>query len=297
MTRISSRSVLAMSVVASLGALLAARTTVGQPGASAAVSVVEAERAFSRLAGRLGHVPAFLAYFADDVVTFQPSPAVGKQRLREAAEKVTVPPAVKLDWEPWFADAATAGELAYTTGPSIFTDAASGKVLRTGWYFSIWKHDASGWRVAADIGIQAPPAGDLRPRTVDFGAPAEQNSARQRSKDDVLEVERQLADAVAKEGLVKGYVKYVAPFTRLYRDDAAPAVGPAEIGTLLAAQASALACRPLDAHVSASGDLAYSIGECDLQPARGSTAAKAGFLRAWKGGAGGWRIAADVVTR
>src|SRR5512143_3187401 len=85
-------------------------------------AVVEAERAFSALSARIGHVPAFLAYFADDVVTFGPAPVRGKAHLRAAAAKMSVPPAVRLDWEPWFADVAAAGDLGYTTGPSIFTE-------------------------------------------------------------------------------------------------------------------------------------------------------------------------------
>jgi len=263
-----------------------------------AYAVVDAERAFSRLSAKVGHIAAFLAYFSDDVVTFQPAPGIGKERLRQAADRMAVPPPAKLDWEPWFADASEAGDLAYTTGPSILTEVSTGKVVRTGWYFSIWKHDTSGWRVIADIGIEAPAAGPLRPRTVDpVGPSARGTAAGGRTREDVLALERELAAAISSTGLPKAYTRYLAPSSRLLRDGAAPVVGASAIEAFLAGQPKPLGCRPTDAGISRSGDLAYSLGECDVPLAPATTPAKAGFLRVWKSTPRGWWLAADVVTR
>ena len=78
------RKATALTVMLVLVAASAARGARGQePGrddrVTALDSLVESERAFARLSGRLGQVPAFLAYFGDDVVTFQPLPVTGKE--------------------------------------------------------------------------------------------------------------------------------------------------------------------------------------------------------------------------
>ena len=124
--RLTSRPAAAVVCLTGISLLIAAAAVRVQQPDSAAAALVEAERAFSRLAGKIGYVPAFLAYFADDVMTFQPAPGLGKDRLRETAARMPVPPTVKADWEPWFAGAARAGDLGYTTGPSVFTEAATG---------------------------------------------------------------------------------------------------------------------------------------------------------------------------
>jgi ketosteroid isomerase-like protein len=289
----SIRTVAALSVLV-LGTAAMVLPVRGQAQMSAAQSLAEAERAFSRLSGRIGHVAAFLAYFADDVVTFQPGPATGKERLRETASRMPVPPAVKLDWEPWFAGAARSGDLGYTTGPSVFSDAATGKVLRTGWYYSVWKRDANGWRVAADIGIESPPVGELRPRTIEFDA-ALDGTGLSGTREGVVGFERELAKAVGDVGLAKAYAPYLTPTSRVHRDGSAPVVGGAAIEAYLAGLPRPAGCRVVDAGVSKAGDFAFSVGECE---STGATApGRAGFLHAWTNGARGWRLAADVVTR
>jgi ketosteroid isomerase-like protein len=288
------RTALASAVVALAALLLFTGAVLAREQDGHSSALVEAERAFSRLAGKIGYIPAFLAYFADDVFTFQPAPAQGKDRLREAAARMAVPPNVTADWEPWFAGAASAGDLGYTTGPSVFTEAATGKVLRRGWYFSVWKHDAYGWRVAADIGVQAPEAGPLRPHVVDV-APAAVGRAR--SRDDLLGVERQFVAAIASDGLPKAYARYTSGTSRLYRDGSAPVVGTADIEAFLASQPKPTGCRVVEAGISKSGDLAYTAGECEVAPASGAASVKAGFLRVWTSAAAGWSLAADVVTR
>ncbi len=293
----TSRLAAVAAFAAALGLVLVAGPEARQERAALVDSLVQAERAFSTLSGKIGHVPAFLAYFADDVMTFQPAPAAGKERLRAAAARMAGPPPVRVDWEPWFADIADAGDLGYTTGPSIFTEVATGKVVRTGWYFSVWKKDAYGWRVAADIGTEAPPAGPLRPRTVDVGVSGAAFASPSHTRDRLLALERDLAAAVTESGLAKAYATYTGPSSRVHRDGTAPVVGEAAIAAFLAGQPKPIGWRALDAVVSSSRDIAYTLGECDLPPAPGAAAVKAGYLRVWKSGPRGWWLAADVVTR
>lgn len=259
-------------------------------------ALVEAERAFARLSGRIGQVPAFLAYFADDVVTFRPAPATGKEALRALAGSAAVPPARHLDWEPWFADVADAADLGYTTGPTMVTEVATGKTLRTGWYFSVWKHDANGWRVAADIGIEAPPAGALRPRPVTAGVAATSFARPGRAREELLGVEREMAERAGSAGLADAYGRYLGASARIYRDGNSPMVGAAAIAAFLAASPAPGGWRVLDAGVSASGDLAFTYGLYGVAPAQDASAAKGSFLHVWKPGPSGWTLAAEVVN-
>src|SRR5512144_399135 len=108
------RMAAAATIAAGLGLVIVARPAAQPERAALVDSLVQAERAFSTLSGKIGHVPAFLAYFADDGMTFQPAPAAGKERLRAAAARIAGPPPVRVDWEPWFADISEAGDLGYT---------------------------------------------------------------------------------------------------------------------------------------------------------------------------------------
>lgn len=289
-----------------LAAALAAPALIAQSGQSrlapapaerldtALVSLVEAERAFARLSRKVGQLPAFLAYFADDVVTFQPLPVTGKDGLREKALAASYPSPRHLDWEPWFADVAASGDLGYTTGPTLVSDAATGKILGAGWYFSIWKRDANGWRVAADTGVEAPGVGPIRPQPLTAGV-SSRNFAKAGSRiDDVLALERETAERVSTTGTA-GYDRCLGPAARLYRDGVGPVVGDA-IPSFLASRPAPAGWRPLGGAVAASGDLAYTYGLYDVPAGQAGTAARASFLHVWKPAPTGWSLAAEVVT-
>lgn len=286
--------------LALVGALTAALVSGALPvwdRASTLSSLVEAERAFARLSVKIGHVPAFLAYFADDVVTFPKAPTTGKESLRAQAESMPVPPPRVLDWEPWFADVAASGDLGCTTGPTVLTDAASGMTLRTGWYLSVWRHDANGWRVAADIGIEAPAAGRLRPKAVETGSPVRTRGRPGRAKDALRSLERRLSDRSVRGGLSDAYRPLVGPQSRLHRDGLSPVVGPDAIGAYLAQAPQHAVWRVVDAVVSSAGDFAYTYGTYEAAPGRAPADATSSFLHVWKARPGGWTLAADVVTR
>lgn len=258
-------------------------------------ALVESEREFSRLSGRIGQVPAFLAYFADDVVTFQPAPVKGKIALRERAAAMPVPPTHTLDWEPWFADVSLSGDLGYTTGPFAAVEVSTGKAVRHGWYFSVWKRDAYGWRVAADIGISAPAVEALRPRAL-VAVPRLAQRPPRASIDGLLTLERQTSAKASEAGLGEAYAGKLADSVRLYREGLAPLDGAREASAYLLRQARPLGWQALEAWVSSAGDFACTYGPYNLRPADPVVAAKAAFLHVWKQGRDGWLLVADVVT-
>jgi ketosteroid isomerase-like protein len=123
-------------------------------------SLVETERAFARDCVERGVRDSFLAFFADDAISFWPHPV----NAREALLKQPAPserPTTTLNWEPLLADVSGAGDLGYTTGPSLTTDDKQ-KPIRSGYYFSIWRWQSDGsWKVELDIGIKTPPTSSL----------------------------------------------------------------------------------------------------------------------------------------
>lgn len=284
-----------------LAAVLAGQTTIGQARAGSLASLVEAERAFAKLSAKLGQLPAFLAYFADDVVTFRPLPAGGKDALREAAVSAPNPSVRLLDWEPWFAGIARAGDLGYTTGPSVVTDLVGGKVLRRGWYFSVWRHDEYGWRVVADIGVEAPGADPPRPSPLTVGAAAPgaasdtRASIKQPWRAELAAAERELCEKLPRSGAA-AYRPYLTPSARFYRDGVGAVVGAEGILRFLSDKPLAAGCRAVQTIVSSSGDLAYSYGFYDLPASASETAATSSFLRVWQAGPSGWLLAAEVVN-
>jgi ketosteroid isomerase-like protein len=289
------RPALLSAVVLAVGVVSAQTPLPSPPGVG---PLVEEERAFAHLSSVIGQAPAFLAYFADDVVTFGPLPGRGKAGLRAAAAKSVFPAVRLLDWEPWHAGISAAGDLGFTTGPARLMEIASGRVLYSGWFFSVWKHDAVGWRVAADVGTRSPAPEALRPHDVAAEAPPAVPRKGRVSLDAVRSLEAAFARDVAARGLLAAYEPYLAEATRLHRDGREPVVGERAVSSFLAAESKPAGWRVSGGGIAASGDLAYTYGEYLATPAAAGDAARSGFLHVWRrGGTRGWWLAADVVTR
>lgn len=260
-------------------------------------ALVENERAFSRLSGRLGQAAAFLAYFGDEVVTFHPQPAVGKEVLRRQAASVPVPPTRNLDWEPWFADVSVSGDLGYTTGPVVAADVTTGKTLFTGWYFSVWRKGPGGWHVASDIGTGGPPVGAIRagketPREVTMPPVGRVRPAGTVGGEDLQGVERAWEAGRAGRETAAVSRPPLAADVRFYRDGVAPIVGREAVLELLAKESRPARCAAVRAEVASSGELGWSFGTCE---AAGGGATARSFLHVWKTDSEGWKLQAEVM--
>src|SRR5437763_2439854 len=133
------RSLMILLPIALALSVLPAARSQEQKSAPALAALVEAERAFARLSVEKGVREAFLTYFADDGINFQPHPTNTKESFRKRPAPTTPPP-VTLDWYPVYADASHAGDLGYTTGPYTFTDhSQQSRPTQYGYYFSAWQ--------------------------------------------------------------------------------------------------------------------------------------------------------------
>ena len=122
--------------------------------AAASITPVEqAERAFASAAQVRGQWTAFRAFAAPDAQMLIDGPQPALPFLKDRKD-----PPVAVMWWPAHTVTSCDGSLAFSTGP---WRRAGGRT--TGRYFTIWRHDASGWHWIYDGGAQdqsATPAGD-----------------------------------------------------------------------------------------------------------------------------------------
>jgi hypothetical protein len=122
--------------------------------AQAAQPVVEVERAYAAAAQTRGQWTAFRAFAAPDAVMMLDGPQPAAPFLKDRKD-----PPVAVMWWPAHVVTSCDGSLAFSTGPWR----RKGGTL-AGRYFTIWRHDAEGWRWIYDGGTQdeqGMPAGDV----------------------------------------------------------------------------------------------------------------------------------------
>jgi ketosteroid isomerase-like protein len=264
-------------------------------------ALVATERSFARDSVAHGVRAAFLAYFADDGINFQPGPVNTKEALR-ARPAPENPLTSTLDWQPVVAAVAKAGDLGFTTGPYTLTDNTGSRSPQHGVFFSIWQYEADGlWRVALDAGVSAPapvvPAalGTDPPTNDTVRGDAQAASASARGA--LLALERQpLRINIPGEKQSGDYISLIDVNTRLYRNGAAPIIGRDAIVLHYQSRRLWVDWAPVDGRVSRSADLAYTYGRVSTRDAVGAQSpTRNWYVHLWlRDGAGSWKLAFDI---
>ncbi len=222
-------------------------------------SLIDAELGFARMALERGIRDAFLANFANDGIIFEPAP-VRLQEVWSARPAPADPKRSRLEWKPAQAGVARSRDFGYTTGPYTLSSAAHPEQVRHGVFFSAWQRDASGkWQVVLDAGIETPGSVNFaelgaapRPH---YNGRANAGAERRR----LLEREADLS-ARSPGGITPAaYARLLAPDARLHRDGAAPFASDAATREV-SQRDTRVAWTPIDARVSAAGDMAISYG-------------------------------------
>jgi ketosteroid isomerase-like protein len=293
-------------ILAAAGVVLAAGSDPGtsQSGRDKAfASLVESERAFSRLAEAKGIREAFLTWLAPDAVVFRPGPV----EARPVYEKMDPANPAVLTWEPEVAEVAASGELGYTSGPYRVRPGPGRDPAGFGHYVSVWKKQPDGsWKVLLDIGVQHdPPASPVPAGNV---ATPHAEHERQALSPEALRDEElafgQRAGAFIEETGMKGLRKALAAAAtddiRVYRPGRPPAVGKEALKDLIPAAAgrvirdSPQRRAAYEVVVSWSGDLACSHGTSEFWKDQ-TTVETTAYLRIWrKDGSGVWKICLDI---
>jgi len=279
-----------------LAALTPAPGFVAQGDIPPALEVMaDTERAFSARASETNWRDAFIEFFADEAVSFQPGPGPARERLRQVPAPKPGTPAFQ--WEPRTGDVAASGDLGYLTGPVTFPPGPDGKA-RYGCYFSVWKKQADGtFKVILDAGIQPPSAPEFAPGFVRapgraVGTPPASRAEAERS---LLEADRALASGMARDGAATAFGQALHAGGRLHRNGFLPLTSRDAALAWLRTQVVSQTSEPLKSETGASGDLGYTWGKTAVTGADGK-ATEAYYIRVWTLGAGGrWQLVADIT--
>jgi len=281
--------------------LMLAGIVLGQSGGRTLQSLIEAERAFSRLSEEKGMKEAFLTYLADDSIVFRPKPVPG----RKAYEAVPDDSTVLLTWEPAYAEIALDGDLGYTTGPYQVKDKNKpGDAARYGHYVSLWQKQPGGlWKVVLDVGIRHPQPG-FQPMEV---MTRKETSRPKRlvkvdkfnELNNLLKVEAGFSAKAAAEGVLAAYIAFAQDDIRFYRDGSLPGTGIAAARQATSNSSGKSTWEPMDGDVSRWGTLGFIFGTAATRSASTTDAATAStsYLRIWrKTPEGQWKIALDLAV-
>jgi len=280
------RLVLLMALpIIGLALNLHAETAPALPKTYAAVAA--AEREFAAAGRRDGIQKSFLAHFDDAAIVMRPFATAAPAWYRTHPDQPGT-----LIWAPQYLAVSGAGDLGLSSGPWRYEGVRDGKpVAAHGHFFSLWKHDAHGWRVLFDHGVghSAPEAAVENTVLIPIAADAAKSSAAATSKrrEAALAAADDALRAALNQSSGSAYATFALPQTLWLREGAAPLRAPAPPAT----GKSPCGCGPrVGLHVAASGDLGYTIGGAESARVAGVDA------RVWHYDGGAWKLLAEVVS-
>jgi len=282
------------SIFCAVGTCLLALDLMAQPGAdtAAARSAAAADTDYARIALDKGMPAASVDYFADDGVAFAPFPVNGKKYWASRKDFPGI-----LVWQPSFAAAARAADLAYTTGPWEMKKKGEEISLAYGHYITVWKKQAGeSWRMLLDIGIDhaqpidsAPALQILPPDPTAGERPLE---ATKRS------LEKTMRDFIgsAQKSIGKALLAFASDDIRVFREQSFPAVG-LDAARLMVGSDNGTVSRELGVtRLSKSGDLCLSYG--NYSDVRGSAGDRGIYVMIWRINMNGdWKVALDLQKK
>jgi ketosteroid isomerase-like protein len=237
----------------------------------------------------------FLANLGEEAIMFAPEPTAAVAHW-EASEDA---PGL-LTWRPETADASTAGDIGFTTGPwELRSDGASGEAVAFGHYVSVWLRSPDAeWKVAFDAGVPHAPVDVLGTEVemrgvVRTDAPLESPAV----FEDVLDAERLLWTEARNRGFPEALEGALTHDSYVLRTGELPARGPSA-GRALVSGESDPAWEPAGGYIAESGDLAYTYGTAFYRGEDGSTVtSKSSYVRIWEYLPGGaWKIVIDMTS-
>jgi ketosteroid isomerase-like protein len=268
-----------------------------QEPAIAVLSMAQAERDFAALSKKQNTKEAFLANLADSGIIFRNgSPVNGIASYQPRPIKNDL-----LFWEPVFADAASSGDLGYTTGPWYYWPERKDTLASYyGYYSTIWIKDNNGvWKVMVDIGIGLPQAEKDKPVFNTASTPWKKNSSKlnkEKEKNKLLVLEKNYIAAL-NGGSVSFKKKFFSKEGRIYRGNYYPVIGENAIAAF-SESGKKFQHTFIAADIAASADMAYAYGQVRVKSTQDGTAKEetGNYLRVWKRENGkDWKIVLDVI--
>ena len=142
-----------MKTILMVGLMISCLSSINAQAIQDTRTLVEVEEAFAQMAKEKNTRDAFLAFFADDVVTVGKEPRIGKEYLL-----MQTPNESWLNWWPVYSFLCTSGDFGFNTGPWEFRNSRSDeKPVAFGHFVTVWKKVNGEWKAAIDMGISHAP--------------------------------------------------------------------------------------------------------------------------------------------
>jgi ketosteroid isomerase-like protein len=261
---------------------------------SALVEIADTERAFAKMASDQSIRDAFIEYFADESVNFNPTPGPARQRLKDNPN--AFPPGMKLFWEPRVGDIAASGDMGYLTGPTEIS--VPGKPSGYGNYFSVWKKQADGkYKVILDIGASQPEKltfanGFVRSAAV---AAYQGKDTKDAAEASLLAADKSFGAAIASKGAAAAYLETMHEAGRLHRSGYLSMTSAKQAAEWMTTHVKAMTSAPGKSETATSRDLGYTWGTFTMTSST-DQAYKGYYIRVWTRRADGqWRLVADIT--
>lgn len=257
-------------------------------------TMADTERAFAGRAADTSIHAAFVEFFAEEAVSFNPDPGPARERLRKRPD--AFPKDLRMVWEPRVGDVAGSGDLGYLTGPVEST--TPGQPVRHSTYFSVWKKQANGeFRVILDIGSGFPGRPEFPPSFVRSAAvPAYTGpDSRAAAEASLMSADKDLGTALAAKGAATAYAGVLHPAARVHRQGHPSMTTRESAAAWMRAHVTAMTSTPLKSETAASRDLGYTWGSWTATDPGGKHT-RGYYVRVWVRAADGtWHVAADVT--
>jgi len=115
--------------------------------------IMQAEKAFEKMASKESISAAFYYFAAEDAVIKRGNDSliIGKENIKRFYDK-NANPDVKLSWTPDFIGVSDCGTLGYTYGKYVFSiqDSSGRSAEQTGVFHTVWKKQNNDWRYVWD---------------------------------------------------------------------------------------------------------------------------------------------------
>jgi ketosteroid isomerase-like protein len=255
--------------------------------------MAETERAFARRARETTVRQAFIEFFADESIAFEPDPVPARESLRKRSTPQA--PGFELHWEPRLGDIAASSDLGYLTGPAEYIN--PGKPNTYTCYFSVWKRQPDGeFRVILDVGISTKEKAPFAPGFVRSAAVSSWKAVepRERAEASLLAADKALAADSAAKGASAAFRSVMHPASRLHRNGLLPMTRDAA-SDWLAREVTEMSSEPMKVESAGSGDLGYTWGKYSAKGP--TTSISSYYIRVWTRKAdGSWQLVSDITT-
>ena len=254
--------------------------------------MADTERAFAKQTADTTIHAAFLEYFADESMNFNPDPGPTRSRLRQQPD--AFPKDLRMKWEPRVGDIAASGDLGYLTGTVEST--MPGQPLRYGNYFSVWKKQAnSEYRVILDVGSAQPgkPAADGFVRSTAL-ATYKGEDTKPAAQASLLAADKAFGAAIA-DNVAKAYGAAMHAAERLHRSGYLPMTNRDAAVGWLRDHVKSMTSESVKSESAASRDLGYTWGSFTMTSSEASDS-RGYYVRVWiRQANGSWQLVADIT--